>query len=70
MKKFIIAILCSTVVVGFFAYEAYSIITNERDRQTEIMVQARDEINYGLDMTKRRDRFLGAPLWFLQVFLV
>ena len=52
MKKFIISILCSAVVVGFFTYEAYSIITNERDRQIEIMAQARDEINYGLDMTK------------------
>lgn len=51
-KKIIVGVICWTVVVGFFVYETYSIVKKEYVRQTEVANEAREEINFNLDMIK------------------
>lgn len=51
-KKIIVGVICWTAVVGFFVYETYSIVKKEYVRQTEVANEAREEINFNLDMIK------------------
>ncbi len=51
-RKIIVYTLCCGLIIGFLAYEAYSIFKKEYIRQTEIAAEAHESVNHHLDMVK------------------
>ena len=52
LKKILIVVLCWMAMMGFVAYEAYSIVRKEYNRQVEIVSEVREDIDFNLDMIK------------------
>ncbi len=52
LRKILIGVVCWAAIVGFVVYETYSIVKKEYVRQTEVAEEAREGINFNLDMIK------------------